>query len=214
MKRAALTCFLMAAVLACGGARATPLDAESCTKLKGEQAELEQAGVRGTMSKGPEWAKANLAADKLDQIKRLIEVDEQLLFRCSAKSLVTLPSDADGETAAGPAEGKAADKAAPTPKQETGKSAATAPPKKALKAAPADKEKAAPAPKKAPAAPAAKGPPAAAKGPAPAKDDKAAQAKAAKAKKKVDDAYRPPPVDPGTNPFAGQAAPDPKPKTP
>ena len=42
------------------------------------------------MAKGPEWAKANLGPEKLQQVQRLIEVEEQLLFRCQGKPLVQL----------------------------------------------------------------------------------------------------------------------------
>ena len=49
------------------------------------------------LAKGPEWAKANLPPDKLEQIRRLIEVDEQLLFRCQGKPLVLLPSSVDAD---------------------------------------------------------------------------------------------------------------------
>ena len=43
------------------------------------------------MGKGPEWAKVNLAPEKLEQIRRLIELDEQLLFRCGGRPLVVIP---------------------------------------------------------------------------------------------------------------------------
>ena len=58
---------------------------------------MEQGGVRDRMAKGPSWAKANLAADKIDEVRRLIELDEQLLFRCSTRNLVELPAEADAD---------------------------------------------------------------------------------------------------------------------
>lgn len=76
-------------------ARAAPLDAESCAKLMNEHGQLEQAGVEADMAKGPEWGKANLLPEKLDRIRRFIEIEEQLLFRCRQKSLVTLPPEVE-----------------------------------------------------------------------------------------------------------------------
>jgi hypothetical protein len=222
-------------VLQVPAARAAQLDKDSCAKLKTEQTQLEQDGTRGSMGKGPEWAKANLSPEKLQQIRRLIELDEQLLFRCGGKPLVVIPHDPD-----------------PAAREvESKDGAAKAPPAKAAKAPPAEKKQAVPVKKAAappadqPAKGAAKEPvkaqpavaPAAAKegeekkaaapaadqgakeaapqpqtGPAPTKeaeDKKAAALKAAKAKakKKANDAYSPGPTDWFTNPFAGQAPP-------
>lgn len=197
MRRCLAVLALIVLVLATEHVRAAPLDAATCGLLKGEQAQLEQGGARANMAKGPDWAKTNLAADKLEQIKRLLHVDEQLLFRCSARSLIDLPPDADadpapkapGDTEAGQEEaGKTApaakDKAAVPPVTKK----AAAPPKS--DAGPA---KAAPGKKDAP--PKSAGPPRAAeKAPAPKP----------KPKPKVDDAYKPPAPNPAVDPFANQ----------
>lgn len=193
----------LAFVLFDTGVRAEPLDGATCGLLKGEQGRMEQSGVRSSMDKGPAWAKSNLAADKLDQVRRLMELDEQLLFRCSARNLVELPPDADADPAAAKTdeEGKAPASTktdAPAAKSKSGKNAsapaAKAQPKEAAKAAP-EAAKAAPAKKK-------PVPPKAAAGSAPA-SDKAAAAKP-KPKTKADDAYKPPPPDPNVDPFANQ----------
>ena len=230
MTRSGISLVIAALLLQAPATRAAQLDKDSCAKLKTEQAELEQSGTRGSMGRGPEWAKANLAPEKLEQIRRLIEVDEQLLFRCGGRPLVLLPSDPD-----------------PAAREVEGKDGATAPPAKAArppdaakKIPDAEKKQAVPlkkasalpiaSPAKAaapalPPAPAKETPPAnaapqpaAVPAPAPpapsaaakeAEDKKAAALKAAKAKakKRADDAYRPPATDWGSNPFADQAAP-------
>ena len=61
---------------------ARPLDIESCDRLLQQEATLEQAGVRGYLQKGPAWAKANLSADRIEQVRQLIEVEESIAFRC------------------------------------------------------------------------------------------------------------------------------------
>jgi hypothetical protein len=194
MRRALGLCAL-ALLVAAGGAEAASLDKETCDKLKAEQTQLEGTDARVNMAKGPEWAKANLGPEKLEEIKRLIEVEELLLFRCQGRPLVVLPPEIE------------ADAAKPDDAKENGKE----PPDKDAK--PAGAQKAAPAAKKAPLQP-AKAPAgkdaSAKKADASAKAAKAvgpAPAKAAKARPKVDDAYRPPNQEPSADPFAKQLAP-------
>jgi hypothetical protein len=194
MTRFGLVLGVQALLLGCGVAVAAPLDQDACARFKTELLQLELAGTRNDMAKGPEWAKVNLSADKLSQIKRLMEVEEQLLFRCQGKPLVVLPEGVDGEAAPAPAaaeRGKEAAGAAKAP--AIGKAAKeTQPPGKAQAKQPAASKGPGPAPgSKAPAAKTAipdKTAPAA---------PPAAQAKPKpKAKPKVDDAYRPPPALP------------------
>ena len=168
-----------ALAVAGGDAGAAPLDAATCGLLRSEQAQLEQSGVRDSMAKGPEWAKAKLTSEKLDQIRRLMFLDEQMLFRCSGRNLIELPPEADADPA--PAEGN--DKDANKDKAPSKKAGA---PEKAKPAKAAPKKEAT----------------GKAQEPQPAKK---AGASAPKPKAKVDDAYRPPaPADPQGDPFAKQ----------
>jgi hypothetical protein len=165
---------IAAAIAVLADGQAAPLDPDDCATLKEERAVLEQAGVRGNMAKGPQWAKANLPPDKLGQIQRLIELESQLLFRCSGQRLIELPAGVEADPAAVAApKAKADDEAAEDP---------------AKVEAPAPKGAQKPAPQK---------------GSAAAKPKAAAKAKP-KPKAKVDDAYKPPPSDPDADPFAGQ----------
>jgi hypothetical protein len=104
MTRSAFSLALAAVLLQAPASRATQLDKESCTKLKSEQAQLEKDGARSSLGKGPDWAKANLAPEKIEHVRRLIEVDEQLLFRCGGRPLVVLPGDPDAAPGEGAAE--------------------------------------------------------------------------------------------------------------
>ena len=61
MTRSGIRLVIAALLLQGSAARAAQLDKDSCAKLKTEQAQLEQGGTRGSMGKGPEWAKVNLA---------------------------------------------------------------------------------------------------------------------------------------------------------
>lgn len=141
------SCALLAAILLLVTIVALPgqpghtaaLDRDSCNKLKTEQAALEKQGVRVTMLKGPEWAKTNLAADKLEQIRRVIELDEQLLFRCAGKHLVILPPEPDPAAPAPEDKEKEKAKQAEGKKEPAGK-AAKAPKSKDKKGAALSKE--------------------------------------------------------------------------
>ena len=197
-------------LMACGGAAAATLDQEACARLKTELMQLELGGTRSSMAKGPEWARVNLPADKLQQIKRLIEIEEQILFRCQGKPLVVLPEGVDGEAPAvadrkeGPAAAapaKEPPKALPPGKAQgptsgppfgQGQAKAPAPPQP--KAGGAAAKPAAPAANKTGAAKAVEPPITSAQ-------PKSKPLPAPKAKPKVDDAYKPAPVPPGTEPF-------------
>jgi hypothetical protein len=190
------------------GARSEPLDAATCGQLRGEQVRMEQSGVRASMEKGPQWAKANLAADKLDQIRRLMDVDEQLIFRCSSRNLVELPPEADADPAPPKTdkEDKEASSKADTPgpqaKPDTAKAAAP-PPAKTPAAKPGPKKEAAKSPPEtAKAAPTRKQEPAKSATPP---SDKATAGKPWP-KAKVEDAYKAPPPNPNVDPFANQPA--------
>jgi hypothetical protein len=195
-------------VACCGVAAAATLEQDACAKLKTELLQLELAGTRTSMAKGPDWAKANLGTDKLQQIKRLLEVEEQILFRCQGKPLVVLPEGVDAEAAAVPAdrgkEGTAAAKPAAEKPAAESKGAAKepqSPPGKAKAAGPAGAKA---------AGAAATAPPGKSAGAAKAAPEPAATAAAPKPKPKpkptpkVDDAYRPAPTQPADSPGASK----------
>ena len=69
-------------LLASGAAAAAPLEPAECKSLQSEHEALLAEGTKRDMAKGPAWAKANLRADRLDKIARLITVEEKLSFRC------------------------------------------------------------------------------------------------------------------------------------
>lgn len=71
---------LFAAGVEC--AFADKLDKATCKQLQNELAYVLATGARVDMVEGPEWAKANLTPERLQKIKKLIEIEEQLEFRC------------------------------------------------------------------------------------------------------------------------------------
>jgi hypothetical protein len=248
MMRRASSLVMAALLLQAPVSWAAQLDKDACTKLKSEQVQLEKDGARGSLGRGPDWAKANLGPEKIEQVRRLIEVDEQLLFRCGGRPLVVLPSDPDAAPGEGatskparapgtgpetrpPVPGKKAavpaQKPIAPPGKETVREARPAAPppgssapagggaKEAAKetllpagSAPGSEAASPPAPAPAPAATAP--PPAAQPAATRAEDEKKAaapKAAKAKAKKKVEDAYRPPAPEWSSNPFADPMAP-------
>ena len=114
---AALVCVALTGMTATAAAR--PLDEAACTVLRAEQARLEQSGTRTAMGKGPDWARSHASVALLNDIARLIEVDESVSFRCPRPKPVIEAKDDDEP------EGEA--KAASKDKVKDGKSAAVTP---------------------------------------------------------------------------------------
>lgn len=68
-------------------ASASELTAEACEALTGEHTTLLEAGAGTDIERGPDWAKDNLGELRLQRVQRLIEVEEQIAFRCSQTRL-------------------------------------------------------------------------------------------------------------------------------
>ncbi len=81
---------MLAAVLLAAGSAvvwapsvwAASLDKSACNDLNQEFAGMLATGLRGDMERGPQWAKDNLGPEKLQDMRHLIELEEQLEFRC------------------------------------------------------------------------------------------------------------------------------------
>lgn len=61
---------------------ATPLDKSACTALVSELEALVSTGLRDDIERGPEWAKKNLSNERVRNALRLLEVEDQIEFRC------------------------------------------------------------------------------------------------------------------------------------
>jgi hypothetical protein len=83
-------------VLAAVPSWAAPMQPEECLRSQTEQAALVASGTADDMARGPEWAKDNLSSDRLERVKRWIELEEQILFRCPPPA----PPPGEAKTAA------------------------------------------------------------------------------------------------------------------
>lgn len=186
-------------------ASAVPLDAPACEQLQTQLDTLRNEGAAADMARGPEWARANLPLARLQRIETLLEVEEQLNFRCGlAKSRITLPTTIEGGeeeipapgevTVEGNAGGVALPQRAPAAQKRPAAAATITVPKTPASNAPATKAPATrpTAPKEAgkKAAPPQKASVKAVKPPAEVTEPKKAPAKK-KQQPKTDDAYRP-----------------------
>lgn len=88
-----------------GPAAALPMAPEDCDRARSEQLRLESAGVTTDMTRGAEWARANLEPERLKRVARWIELQEHILFRCprpkpppQAESASTSQPDGNGAT--------------------------------------------------------------------------------------------------------------------
>jgi hypothetical protein len=74
------------------------LDALSCTELRLEHLKSVELGLYADIQRGPEWAKANLTAERLRDLELFIQLDEQVKFGCRDAKL-TLDAERAGEAA-------------------------------------------------------------------------------------------------------------------
>jgi hypothetical protein len=81
---------LLGNVLLTMSVAATPLAPEICENLKSEVASLEQGGLRATIARGPDAAKSTLTPEQFGLVRRLIELDAQLKFRCPSDRAAAL----------------------------------------------------------------------------------------------------------------------------
>jgi hypothetical protein len=130
MRRSRIAWAILALCAISPGARATKLDKSACNLLNAELAGMVATGIRDDMERGPAWAKANLSAERLSKIRRLIELEEQLEFRCGMrrKQIVAIkahaPTGSEGKIAVPEApEKKPAETHAIKPRQDAKASA-------------------------------------------------------------------------------------------
>ena len=67
--------------------RAEPLSHSACEALKSEHQSLAADGIKTDLARGPEWAEKNLGQLRLQQVARVIEIEEQLAFRCKGTAI-------------------------------------------------------------------------------------------------------------------------------
>jgi hypothetical protein len=104
-------CAALAVLVATGAASlapAAPLDAQTCDQLKREVVDLERLGARESLQKGAAWGKANLRSAQLEQVRKLIEMDEAIAFRCPRPKPQPDPAVAAGAAGAAGVAGAAA----------------------------------------------------------------------------------------------------------
>jgi hypothetical protein len=74
-----------ASVAAASAAGAAKLDKAACSDLSNELTAVKATGVKADMERGPDWAKANMPPERLESARRLMELEDQLEFRCGIR---------------------------------------------------------------------------------------------------------------------------------
>lgn len=174
VRKLRLTCVAILSGIIVHPASAAPAAPEECERARSEQTALSSTGAADDLAKGAEWARTNLAPERLKRVARWIELEEVLLFRCPR------PKPLGGPESGGP------DTASRTDEDASG-SAAKPPAAGQKPAEPKAKATPKPKPKPKPADTTGEG------APAPVKPKPIV-----KKMPKVDDAYRPP------APFSGE----------
>ncbi len=153
---------------------ATKLEKEDCDRLKAEQAQLGPKKLRDAMEKGPEWARSQLTPAEFEAMRRFIDLEEQMLFRCPQPKPALPPAATTAKAGTDDDDDDKAPAKKPARKQPAGEAAK-----------PAAGEKAPPAQRPASAAAASPTQP-------PQPKPKPAAAPAPAPKPKVNDAFVPP----------------------
>lgn len=131
---------LLAVVLTLAGGSAAwsaKLDKAACAAIASEIDAIASAGIKEDMERGPEWARANMPSERLEKVRRLLELSDQLEFRCPGRlkpkkpeqtvspAAPTPPVSVSGAQSAGTSRaaaasvGKAAKDAAPVPERKS-----------------------------------------------------------------------------------------------
>ena len=84
-----------------GPADARPLKKEACDALVNERKELATRGAEKAIVNGPEWTRANMSAQTMGHVRRYLEVEEMLLFRCKGVSFADLAPQRASAVSAG-----------------------------------------------------------------------------------------------------------------
>ncbi len=82
LKAAALANFVLLSALAFTTSSAFAVGIKDCKAFEREHKKYVATGIRADMERGPEWAKSNLPANRVQQVLRFLYLEEQLRFRC------------------------------------------------------------------------------------------------------------------------------------
>ncbi len=114
------------------GARAEPLDRESCLKLQGDRKRLLTREMQSALDRGPDWVKDHLNTGEIEKVREFLAVEEMIEFRCrgggvskpteKAAADVETPPLPDRKPAPPPSEVAAGDPDTPIPDRKPGAS--------------------------------------------------------------------------------------------
>jgi hypothetical protein len=94
---------------------AEPLDKQSCANLQNQRKQLFNADMQAALDQGPDWVKKHLTDEAIERVRRFLDVEEQIQFRCRGGGVdkpVAKPIDTDAKpTDAKAPDGTAADAA-------------------------------------------------------------------------------------------------------
>ncbi|HET9574276.1 MAG TPA: hypothetical protein VFP29_11195 [Methyloceanibacter sp.] len=61
---------------------AEPLDKASCASLANDRKKLFTPNMQAALDRGPDWVKDHLNDQELDQVRKFLDVEAQIAFRC------------------------------------------------------------------------------------------------------------------------------------
>jgi hypothetical protein len=100
---------------------ALPLDLAQCAALESERRTLVADRVDVSLALGPEWAKAHLTSQQIQAVYRLLELKEQVMFRCPTLNPDAAPDPNEGDDIYGPPEPEKPKVVTKTPAKKAGR---------------------------------------------------------------------------------------------
>lgn len=92
-------CSLVVVAVSVAGAAAAwaaKLDKIACAELANELTSIRSTGIKADMERGPVWAMANMPPQRLESARRLMELEDQLEFRCAMRGITKQKDKPDG----------------------------------------------------------------------------------------------------------------------
>ena len=78
-------------------AAAEPLDKSSCASLANDRKKLFTPSMQAALDRGPDWVKDHLNDQELEQVRKFLDVEAQIAFRCRGggvdKKAVAAPAE-------------------------------------------------------------------------------------------------------------------------
>jgi hypothetical protein len=79
---------------------AEPLDKQSCTSLQADRKQLLTRNMQAALDQGPDWVKTHLNEAEIELVRRFLNIEEQIQFRCRGGGVAKIEPKPEPKTEA------------------------------------------------------------------------------------------------------------------